>query len=205
VWFHSNGTKVEPWTIAPPLLEDIYTFEDALVAGCIMITFHNNCDRVKIACLAQLVNVIAPIMTEKGGPAWVQTIFYPFMLTSKNGRGRVLSAVIDCEKYDAGTMKDIPYIEASVIENDGELTVFAVNRSLEEDMSLELNFENYRGLSLKEHTELYCDDLQAVNTKDSAPVAPVSVPVDGNECSEEGTFKVTLKKHSWNMLKFSGE
>ncbi len=67
--------KVEPWQIAPPLLEDVYTFEDALLVGLMLITLLKNADRVKIACLAQLVNVIAPIMTRKGGGAWRQTIF----------------------------------------------------------------------------------------------------------------------------------
>ena len=69
VWFHSQeqDKKVEPWTIAPPLLEDIYTFEDALLVGLMLITLLRHADRVKIACLAQLVNVIAPIMTRQGG------------------------------------------------------------------------------------------------------------------------------------------
>jgi alpha-N-arabinofuranosidase len=69
VWFHSKDAdeKIEKWTVAPPQLEDIYTMEDALVAGCMLITLIKNADRVKVACLAQMVNVIAPIMTEKGG------------------------------------------------------------------------------------------------------------------------------------------
>ena len=69
VWFHSNENdkKVEKWQVAPPLLEDVYTFEDALVIGCLLITLMKNADRVKLACLAQLVNVIAPIMTKNSG------------------------------------------------------------------------------------------------------------------------------------------
>ncbi|MDR1466391.1 MAG: alpha-N-arabinofuranosidase, partial [Treponema sp.] len=88
VWFHSSeqDKNIEKWVEAPPRLEDIYTMEDALVVGCMLITLLKNADRVKIACLAQLVNVIAPIMTEIGGAAWRQTIFYPFALTSKYGR-----------------------------------------------------------------------------------------------------------------------
>ena len=67
VWYHSNGAKFEKWSVAPKLLEDIYTFEDALLVGSMLITLLRHCDRVKIACLAQLVNVIAPIFTETGG------------------------------------------------------------------------------------------------------------------------------------------
>ena len=79
VWFHSNQDKIDKWQIAPSQLEDVYDFRDALLVGTMLMTLQNNCDRVKIACLAQLVNVIAPIMTKTGGGAWVQTIFYPFL------------------------------------------------------------------------------------------------------------------------------
>ena len=80
VWYHSNTADkaMEPWQVAPPLLEDVYNFEDALVVGCMLISLLKHADRVKMACLAQLVNVIAPIMTDNNGPAWCQTIYYPF-------------------------------------------------------------------------------------------------------------------------------
>ena len=84
VWFHSGEQDKEvwkqgKWNLALPLLEDVYDFEDALLVGLMLITLINNADRVKVACLAQLVNVIAPIMTRNGGGVWRQTIFYPFM------------------------------------------------------------------------------------------------------------------------------
>jgi len=88
VWFHSNEEddnimENHPWQTAPALLEDVYTFEDALLVGLMLITLIKHADRVKVACLAQLVNVIAPIMTEAGGgSAWKQTIYYPFMHAS---------------------------------------------------------------------------------------------------------------------------
>ena len=102
VWFHSNEAdkKVEPWTVAPPLLEDVYTMEDALLVGSMLISLLRRADRVKVACIAQLINVIAPIMTQNGGPAWRQTIFYPFMHASLYGRGVALLPVIKSDKYD---------------------------------------------------------------------------------------------------------
>ena len=75
------------WETAPPLLQDVYTFTDALMIGGMLITLLSHADRIKIGCLAQLVNVIAPIMTADNGPAWVQTIFYPFAHVSLFGRG----------------------------------------------------------------------------------------------------------------------
>ena len=87
------GARTKPgWPVAPPILEEIYNVEDALVFGGACISLLNHADRVKAGCLAQLVNVIAPIMTETGGPAWRQTIFRPFAHFSNFGRGRVLRA-----------------------------------------------------------------------------------------------------------------
>ena len=73
VWYHSNeqDQKLEKWVRAPHQLEDVYNFEDALLVGSMLITLLRHADRVKIACLAQLVNVIAPIMTSDTG-AWRQ-------------------------------------------------------------------------------------------------------------------------------------
>ena len=93
--------RVKPgWPVAPPILEEVYTMEDALAFGGACISLLNHADRVQAACLAQLVNVIAPIMTETGGPAWRQTIFWPFAHFSRFGRGDVLRTRITCDTYD---------------------------------------------------------------------------------------------------------
>ena len=95
VWYCTRRPedRVKPgWPIAPALLEERYTMRDALAVGGACIALLNHADRVKAACLAQLVNVIAPIMTETGGLAWRQTIFHPFAHMSNLGRGRVLGA-----------------------------------------------------------------------------------------------------------------
>lgn len=195
VWFHSHGAEFEKWGVAQPQLEDIYTFEDALVVACLLMTLQNNCDRVRMACLAQLVNVIAPIMTRTGGGAWAQTIFYPFMLASLHGRGTVLKPIVESERYDTREIKAVPYLETSVIYNEaaGEVTVFAVNRALDEDMELSIELEGFADAKLVGHTELFSDDLKAVNTEDTEAVSPAEIPVGDT---------VTLKKHSFNMLKY---
>lgn len=197
VWFHSKKEKLEPWQIAPAQLEDIYTFEDAVLVGCMLMTLQNNCDRVKIACQAQLVNVIAPIMTENGGKVWAQTIFYPYLYASNYGNGNTLRTVVESEKYLTNENREIPYLATSVIDNHelGEVVVFAANRSLEEEMDLDLTLEGFGDCKLVEHIELYHDDLKAINEKDTERVAPVNVPVSDNG-------KIVLKKHSWNMLRF---
>ena len=199
VWYRTLGKdkEFERWSVAPPQLEEIYDFEDALVVGCMMMTLQNNCDRVKIACLAQLVNVIAPIMTENGGKAWAQTIFYPFMYASVYGNGDALRTVTECDCYLLSDKREVPYVASSIIYNKDreEVLVFAVNRSLDEDMELEISLEGFENAKLIEHTELYSDDLKATNDKDTERVAPrlAEVKVDA---------PVILKKHSWNMLRY---
>ena len=197
VWFHSNESdaKLEKWQVAPPMLEDVYTFEDALVVGCLLITLMKHADRVKIACLAQLVNVIAPIMTENGGPAWVQTIFWPFMHASRYGRGTALDCIVDCACYKAKTYGDVPYIEATAILNNEELTVFAVNRNLAEDVTLEMALSGFGTIRLLEHIQLNSLDLKAVNTQaDPEAVRP-------SAGRSEGTMAL-LEKHSWNVIRY---
>jgi alpha-N-arabinofuranosidase len=123
VWFHSNVaddelTKSNPWQVAPPILEDVYTFEDALLVGLMLITLIKHADRVKMACLAQLVNVIAPIMTDaNGGGAWKQTIFYPFMHASKYGRGIALLPVMSTPKHATKTHEEVTDVESSAVFN----------------------------------------------------------------------------------------
>lgn len=199
VWYYGRtaNPSLEKWQVAPAQLEDTYSFEDALAVGCMLMTLQNNCDRVKIACLAQLVNVIAPIMTENGGKAWVQTIFYPFMYASAYGNGSTLRTVVECENYTAAKGCSVPYLASSAICNPetNEVIIYAVNRSLTEEMELSVELENFEGFRLAEHIELYSDDLKATNDKDEARVFPHSVKTEG-----EGV--ITLKKHSWNMLRY---
>ena len=152
VWYHSNGAPIEKWSVAPNQLEDIYNFEDALVVACMLITLLRHADRVKIACLAQLVNVIAPIFTKTGGGAFRQSIFYPFAAMSKYARGNSLKPIITCDKYDCKDFTDVPYLESIVTfdEENEEVAVFAVNRSMTENMELDINllgFENYKAVS----------------------------------------------------------
>jgi len=132
VWYHSNQQdeeikKLDRWGRALPLLEDVYNFEDALLVGSMLMTLLRNADRVKIACLAQLVNVIAPIMTKNGGAAWAQTIYYPIMHASKYGRGKALQALVSSPMYDSKEYTDVPYIDATaVLSDDGSVTIFVL-------------------------------------------------------------------------------
>lgn len=204
VWFHSHGTQFEKWSVAPHQLEDIYTFEDALVVGCLLMTLLKHCDRVKIACLAQLVNVIAPIMTENaedGGRSWVQTIFYPFMHCSAYGRGIVLDGRTISETYDTARNKAVPYLETcAVLNNEArEITVFAVNRSLDEDMEFSCDLTAFAADSVIEHITMSNDDLKASNSADNPNnVVPKS---NGGAVIANGILSASFGKHSWNVIR----
>jgi len=210
VWFHSlkkdeDEMKERPWQVAPNLLEDVYTFEDALVVGCMLITFLKHAGRLKMACIAQLVNVIAPIMTETGGGVCRQATFYPLLHASKYGRGTALMPVVSSEKYDSKDFTDVPYLETVAVfdEEHGALTVFAVNRHLEQPMILDLDIKGFDGYRVAEHIVLENDDLKAVNTvSNPGMVAP---KVRTGSVSENGSkLEVRLEKASWNVIVLTG-
>ncbi|WP_308862350.1 alpha-N-arabinofuranosidase [Paenibacillus radicis (ex Xue et al. 2023)] len=203
VWFHSNAAdrKIEPWSIAPPQLEDVYTFEDALLVGCLLITLLRNSDRVKIACMAQLVNVIAPIMTDNGGDAWRQTIFYPYMHASVYGRGVALNPIISSPKYDSKDFTDVPYLESTAVYNEEteELTVFAVNKDTEASLLLDVDIRGFAGYQVVEHIVLEHDDIKATNTA-AHPHSVVPHNKGGAE-AKDGYIQANLPKLSWNVIR----
>jgi alpha-L-arabinofuranosidase len=165
--------------------------------GCLVNVLLRHADRVKIACLAQLVNVIAPIMTDDGGAAWRQTIYWPFLFASKHGRGTSMSLKIDSPFYENKDFGQVPYLDASaVLSEDGRsLSLFCVNRG-KESMELDLKAAGLEGLVLAEHEELKHTDLKATNTA-KAPdnVAPKSLAV--------GKGGVQLAPLSYNFLRYT--
>lgn len=202
VWFHSTEAdkKQESWQVAPPQLEDVYNFEDALLVANMVHTLINHADRVKIACMAQLVNVIAPIMTENQGRAWKQTIYYPYYYLSVYGRGQALQPIIHSDKYDSKEFTDVPYLDSAVVLNEerNELVLFMTNRHLEESLSISYDLRSFEQAEVVEHVVLEHDDPKAVNTKDKEEVAPHS---GGNAVMEEKQLQAELPRMSWNMVR----
>ena len=206
VWYHSKEQdeeiwKREKWGQALPLLEDIYNFEDALLTGSILMTFLRNSDRVKIACLAQLVNVIAPIMTREGGGCWAQTIYWPFFHVSKYGRGKALRAIVNSPVYDCADYEGVPLIDAAaVLDDEGNVTVFCVNRDMGEEFELEIDLRSFGDLKFEEHILLHHDDVKAVNTEEKPMnVAPCAGPAAK---MNKGKAHVMVPSLSWNVIRF---
>ena len=204
VWYHSDDVEYEEWSVAPPILEDIYNFEDALLVGTMLISLLKHSDRVKIANLAQLVNVIAPIMTDKNGKAWKQTIYYPFMDTSKYGRGVALQTLVDSPKYDCNKYEDVPNLESIVIDNnedDTELTIFAVNRHID-DLEVDFNLLGYENLELIDHVVLENEDMKAINTADEENVKPIKG--EGAKVNDNG-LSVPVQARTWQMIRVKAD
>ncbi len=206
VWYHSKEQdleliKHEKWGRALPLLEDIYNFEDALLVGLMLITFLRNADRVKIACLAQLVNVIAPIMTRVGGGAWAQTIYWPLMQASKYGRGESLLPKIESPVHDTKRFSAVPAIDvAATRDDDGNVTLFCVNRDLEEGVSLSADLRSFGDFSTVTHSVLVHDDMEAVNTEGNPEnVTPRQLP--DTAFPKDGKLDIALPKASWNVIR----
>lgn len=202
VWYHSleKDEQNEPWQFAPAILEDVYNFEDALLVGALLITLLKNSDRVKIACLAQLVNVIAPIMTEHGGEAWKQTIYYPFMQASRYGRGEALVSDVEVDTYSCTDFDVVPYVDAVTVYNDekSEVTIFAINKSVDSLVVFNTTFEDISVDAIIESTEMVSGDVKDYNTKGSEKVRPT---VNETSVIQEGNLNVTLKPLSWNMIR----
>jgi alpha-N-arabinofuranosidase len=210
VWYHSKARDREilrerPWEVAPPLTEEIYTLEDALVVGCVLISLLKHADRVKIACLAQLVNAIAPITTVTGGPVWRQTTYYPFLHASRYGQGGVLDVQVSSPSYDNPTFDAVPLLEAVATLDDVRetMTIFAVNRAQDAPLSLEGDLRCLEGYRVVEHLVLEHHDPKATNSVD----APDTITPHGNGDAslDGGALTGALPQLSWNVIRLARE
>jgi alpha-N-arabinofuranosidase len=204
VWYkaHTPEDLRKPgWPKAPKLIEEIYNFEDALIVGGALITMINNADRVKAACIAQLVNVIGPIMTQTGGPAWRQTIFHPFAQASRYAHGEVLRTKVDTGTYGTATRADLPFILSSVVHDSqtGAVTVLALNRHTADEIELEVELRGFdTARKVTGATELHHKNLKATNSMDATDeVAPKKL----SEVAIAGqVLRAKLKPLSWNVI-----
>lgn len=204
VWFHSKAQEKDtvqnhPWQQAPHLLEDIYNMEDALMVGLMLITLLKHADRVKIACMAQLINVIAPVMAEENGTAWRQTIFYPFYHAALYGKGVVLQPIVNSPLHETSAHGLITDVECvSVYEEEaGLLTVFAVNRNIEENVILDIDLRSFEGYELLEHLVLE-GDLKQCNGPEGEKIRPIRAE---RSIKETGKLSSMLGKASWNVIR----
>lgn len=189
------------WT-QRPLLEDNYTFEDAVMLGSVLITLLRHADRVKIACLSELVNAISHIRTEAGGGVWCLPPYYAFQLFSRYGRGTVLQPVIVSPLYDSADFCDIPKLDAvPVLAEDGGLNLFAVNKDTESPLALSCTLRGFERYSIAEHIVFANANFKATNTKD-APHA-VMPESGGKSGYVDGVLKASLPPLSLHVIRLN--
>ncbi|KOV68653.1 alpha-N-arabinofuranosidase [Streptomyces sp. AS58] len=208
VWYMSRSQEqaraADPhdWPEAPRLLEDNYSVTDAVVLGSLLIALLRHADRVTVACLAQLVNVIAPIMTEPGGPAWRQTTFFPFAQASGHGRGQVLDVRVDSPTYVTRRYGETDLLHATAVRaEDGTVTVFAVNRGRTEALPLDVTLNGLGLTGVVEHSVLADADPDARNTLDD-PERVVPHRVTGTVL-RDGRLTTVLEPLSWNVIRLT--
>jgi len=204
IWYldeHQASEEVnDEWRIAPRQLEDVYSVADAVVLGNLLITLLQNHDRVTSASLAQLVNVIAPIMTEPGGASWRQTTFFPFSVTSRLARGEVVRARIDAGSYDTAVHGAAPLIDSvvTVDADTGASAVFLVNRSQTESIEVTIDVSELGATSIVEAVTLHDADPYATNTL--ADQNRVGLTDLAGSVLADGTLTVTLPPVSWSAI-----
>ena len=186
--------------VPPALAEDTHDLTDALVMGCLLISLLRHADRVRIACVAQLVNVIPLIRTVDGGPAWRQTTAHVFAMAARSARGVVLRLDLEGPALQVPDVGSIPAIEATAIHDDvaGRLAILAVNRSTR-PLVLELDVHRFGRVRVEGGDSLDDPDPAAANHAGS-PDRVVPRPVTGMR-AEGGTVVAALEPRSWTVLR----
>jgi alpha-N-arabinofuranosidase len=204
VWYRArsgsqlNGGGQE----APHLLEEVYNLEDALLVGGMLNTLMRNANRVKLACLAQLVNVIAPIMTNERG-MWRQTIFYPYSWALQFAQGSVLDVLVQSPTYDGGQPDPVPYVDATATldSQSGKTTLFLLNRDLTKPRQVEILWEDKAPSQLLTALVLTGGDLKATNSFES-PQQVHPQPLDKPLAGTGGTT-VELPPRSYTVIQMA--
>ena len=196
VWYRARGGD-GGGAFAPPLLEERYNLEDALVVAMFLMSFIRHADSVKIANLAQLVNVIGPVMT-RGDELFKQTIFHAFRMVSSRKTGVSLRGAVVGPRYSSERYGEVAYLDQATMLDGDRLHVFAINRSLDEDMSLLVDCAD-RSIAKVVDAEILHAELGAENSFE-APHHVSAVPFDG--WVVQGSAEATLPPHSFTATTF---
>lgn len=204
VWYRArsgdatNGRRQE----APHLLEEVYNLEDALLVGGLINSLLRHADRVKLACLAQLINVIAPIMTNASG-LLRQTIYYPYNWALQYARGAVLNLLVESPTYEVSKMGQVPYVDVAgtISRQDGKVSIFVLNRDLSKAHVVEINWQDTVPGQVLVATALTGADLKASNTFETPQkVAPQTFP---KPTTNNGRTKFEVLPRSYAAIQWS--
>jgi alpha-N-arabinofuranosidase len=204
VWYRTNGGDAVDGHRheAPHLLEEVYNLEDALLVGGLINSLLRNADRVKLACLAQLVNVIAPIMTDENG-ILRQTIYYPYSWALQFARGAVLNLLVESSTYEVSGLNQVGHVDVagSLDREGGKLSLFILNRDLSKAHDVEVVWEDAAPARVISASVLTGDDLKASNSF-AAPkkVVPQSFAAPANS---GGRTRFEVPARSYTVIQWS--
>ena len=203
VWYQQDLRLPEDWTVAPRIAEDTFSVTDAVVVGSLLISLLRHSDRVRTACLSELVNAMAPIRTEPGGPAWRQTTFHPFAATARLARGSVLRVEVRAPQMETSLYGDVPVVDAVAThdEENGELVVFLVNRQQQASSDVRADLRTFPGVTVIEHLVLHDADPEACNTAENPD--RVLLRTGEGAVVDAGFLDVTLPPLSWHVVRLS--
>jgi alpha-N-arabinofuranosidase len=205
VWYQTayHQQPARDWQHAPALIEDDFTVADAVAVGSYLISLVNHADRVGVACQAQLVNIIAPIRTHRGGPAWRQPIFYPFAHMARLARGVALRLPIQVPEVVTPRYGAVPAVTAAATwdQDTRRLALFLVNRDTGDDVVATVDVRALHPQSVTEQLVLSDNDVRATNTA-TAPDR-VRPRTDRTAELDGGRLTVALPPVSWTVLTVS--
>jgi len=192
VWYRARGAQQRGRRI----LEEHYNLEDALVVATFLNSFVNHAHIVKIANLAQLVNVIAPIFTNEK-ELFLQTIYYPLQLFANNSKGKALQLFVDSPKYKSPRFSDVPYLDISAAYDNGTVVINVVNRHRDQAIETEFETEDKQFAGAVAVSEVNGPDIKAENdfNKTAVKTAGRSVQAEGRK------LRYGFPPHSYTMLK----
>jgi alpha-N-arabinofuranosidase len=194
VWYRARGNKERGRRI----LEEKYNLEDALVVATFLNTFVNHAHIVKIANMAQLVNVIAPIFTDEKG-LYLQTIYYPLQLFARNTRGQALELFVDSPTYKSKRFDQVPYLDVSAALENGTVVINVVNRHRDQPVDTEFEAEDKQFAGTYDVAEVNGPDIKAENTFGSTAVQTTRRTLS----SGGRKMRYTFPPHSYTMIKGS--
>jgi alpha-N-arabinofuranosidase len=202
VWY-KDQTMQGGWQEAPHLIEEVYNLEDALVVAQWLNVFLRRCDVLKMACLAQLVNVIAPILTRPDG-ILRQSIFYPFALFSRYASGDSLDLLVQAPTYATRMFGEQPLIDAaaSYDAEHGRGAIFIVHRGRTEPLTLDLEWQGRAPYRVASIYQVSGSDPKAANTFDTPDVIgirplPGAPVVDGRFRLQVPPLSLTVAVVEW--------
>ncbi|GEL97906.1 arabinosylfuranosidase ArfA [Cellulomonas terrae] len=212
VWYQSGlDTEDQPhviekagiWKEHPRIIEDEYSVTDAVVVGTFLNSLLRHGDRVKIANQAQLVNVIAPIRSEEGGPAWRQSIFWPFARTAALARGVILRTAVTSDRYDTARFDAVDLVDVSATwdEERGRVALFLAHRGLDEDAEVTVDLRGWTAGRVTRAEVLTVPeggDRHTTNAQDAQDRVGLR-PLDGVR-AEGGAVTLGLPPLSWAVV-----